>query len=204
MSHTRAPRMSAAARRAQLLDAATRLVGERGFHGVSIESIARSAGVTRASVYQHFPDLHAVLEAVIERETSRALAQVSQTALPEPSDGDRSAVMLESLRAYLLAVQNQPSTWRLILIPPEGAPKALHESIANGRETVLDALTLAVGSALTGSGVAPDAELTARVLSAISDEYARLLLTDPRRFPPERLLEHARWLLSLGVANAPR
>jgi hypothetical protein len=41
----------------------------------------------------------------------------------------------------------------------------------------------------------PDAELTARVLSAISDEYARLVLTDPVRFAPERLLDHARWLL---------
>ncbi len=40
---------------------------------------------------------------------------------------------------------------------------------------------------------APDAELTARVLSAIADEYARLVLIDPARFTPERLLEHARW-----------
>jgi hypothetical protein len=28
-------------------------------------------------------------------------------------------------------------------------------------------------------------------LSVISDEYARLALTDPERFPPERLLSHA-------------
>jgi len=31
------------------------------------------------------------------------------------------------------------------------------------------------------------------VLSAIADEYARLVLTDPVRFPPERLLVHLRW-----------
>ncbi|MDQ6744905.1 MAG: hypothetical protein M3Z27_02630 [Actinomycetota bacterium] len=43
-----------------------------------------------------------------------------------------------------------------------------------------------------------DAELTARILSAISDEYARLVLTDPVRFPPERLLGHARWWLGRG------
>jgi hypothetical protein len=36
----------------------------------------------------------------------------------------------------------------------------------------------------------------ASVLSAISDEYARLVLNDPVRFPPERLLRHARWCLS--------
>jgi AcrR family transcriptional regulator len=191
--------MSASARRDQLLDVATRLVGERGFHGVSIEAIARSAGITRATVYQHFADLNALLEAVIERETSRALVQVSETTLPDLSDGDPPELMLESLRAYLQAVNNQPSTWRLILMPPEGAPETLHQSIAKGRDTVLARLTRAVRPAMTLGGESPDAELTARLLSAVADEYARLLLTDPVHFPPERLLRHAQWLLSLAA-----
>jgi len=193
--------MSASARRDQLLDVATRLVGKRGFHGVSIEAIARSAGITRATVYQHFADLNALLEAVIERESSRALVQVSETTLPDLREGDPPELMLESLRAYLQAVQNQPSTWRLILMPPEGAPESLHESIAHGRETVLARLTQAVRPAMALDSESPDAELTARLLSAISDEYARLLLTDPARFSPERLLRHARWLLSLAAPD---
>jgi hypothetical protein len=48
---------------------------------------------------------------------------------------------------------------------------------------------------LSTPGEAPDPELTARLLSTVADEYARLLLGDPRRFPPERLLLHARWWL---------
>src|SRR5271166_772319 len=88
--------MSASARRDQLLDVATRLVGKRGFHGVSIEAIARSAGITRATVYQHFADLNALLEAVIERESSRALVQVSETTLPDLREGDPPELMLES------------------------------------------------------------------------------------------------------------
>ena len=47
----------------------------------------------------------------------------------------------------------------------------------------------------TPASGAPDVELTARLLSAISDEYARLVLADPDEFPPERLLSHARWVL---------
>jgi hypothetical protein len=46
----------------------------------------------------------------------------------------------------------------------------------------------------------PDAELTAHALSAMADEAARLMLLDPDRYPPERLLDHARWLLF----SAPR
>jgi AcrR family transcriptional regulator len=189
--------MSASARRDQLLDVTAELASERGFHDVSIEAVARRAGITRAVVYQHFSDLHALLAAVIDRETSRALAQVSETTLTDLSRGDPIELMLESLRAYLLAVEAQPSTWRLILMPPEGAPESLHKSIARGRDMVLTRLTEAVRPVLARDGQSPDAELTARMLSAVSAEYARLVLTDPARFPPERLVRHARWTLSL-------
>lgn len=191
--------MRAAERRDQLLDVTTELVGERGFHGVSIEAVARRSGITRAVVYQHFDDLHDLLEAVIERETSRALTQVSETALTDLSQGNPTELMLESLHAYLHAVQNQPHTWRLVLMPPEGAPVSLHTSIAEGRAAVLARLTAAVVPALAENGGFPDADLTARILSAIADEYARLVLTDPIRFPPERLLRHARRSLSVRL-----
>jgi hypothetical protein len=41
----------------------------------------------------------------------------------------------------------------------------------------------------------PDPELTARTLAALADEAVRLLLTDPDRYPAERLLAHTGWLL---------
>lgn len=187
-------RMPAPARREQLLDVATQLAVERSFHAISVESIAQRAGITRAVIYQHFGDLPALLEAVIERETSRALAQVSETKLTALSEGDAKELMLESLAAYLRAVHDHPTTWKLVLMPPEGAPQSLRKSIAKGRQSVLAHMTQAVRPALQ-DGDLNDAELTARVLSAMSDEYARLVLTDPARYPPERLLRHARWWL---------
>jgi len=62
--------------------------------------VARRAGVTRAVIYQHYRDLQALLEAVVDRETSRALVQVSETALQDLSEGDPQQLMLESLEAY--------------------------------------------------------------------------------------------------------
>jgi AcrR family transcriptional regulator len=192
----RSRRRSAAARREQLLDVTTRLVAERGFHAISIESVSARAGVTRATVYNHFRDLHELLEAVIERETSRALAQVSETTLTNLDEGDPQHLMLDALDAYLQAVRSSPTTWRLVLMPPEGAPAALHEKIAAGRAAVLERLSQAV-QPLTDRDAQPrDPELTARILSAISDEYARLALTDPDRFSQERLLQHAGWWLA--------
>jgi AcrR family transcriptional regulator len=189
-------RQSAAARREQLLDVTTRLVAEQGFHEISIEAISAAAEVSRATVYNHFRDLHELLEAVIERETSRALAQVSETTLTNLDEGDPKRLMLNALDAYLHAVRSSPTTWRLVLMPPEGAPAALHVKIANGRAAVLERLSRAVKPITDRDAQQPDAELTARILSATSDEYARLILTDPERFTPERLLQHAHWWLA--------
>jgi AcrR family transcriptional regulator len=187
--------MTAPARREQLLDVTAEIVAAQGFQSVSIQSVARRAGISRPIVYEHFGDLPGLLEALVAREMARALAQVSETALGDLTEGDPSELMLESLRTYLEAVERHPTTWRLVLMPPEGAPELLRKIIAGGRAAVLNRLARALRPVLTPGGEAPDPQLTARILSAIADEYARLLLTDPNRFPPERLLLHARWSL---------
>ncbi len=188
--------MTGSARREQLLDVTTEIVSEQGFSAVSIESVARQAGISRPIVYEHFGDLPGLLEDVVAREMARAYAQVSETAVADLTRGDPREMLLESLRAFLDAVRDHPTTWRLVLMPPEGAPELLRKKLARGRATVLAGLAHAVRPLLIRDGGSPDAELTARLLSAISDEYGRLVLTDPDRFEPERLLVHARWLLN--------
>ena len=108
----------------------------------------------------------------MERESRRALEQ-----LPETYDD-----LLGALSAYLEAVRADPDTWRLVLMPQEGAPRLLHERIAAGRAAVIARLALALGP---GTGL-PDPELSAHMLSAYADEAARLVLrgydvrADPR------------------------
>lgn len=187
--------MSAPARREQLLDVTTLIVADQGFKTVTIEAVATEAGISRAIVYGHFDDLDGLLKSVIDREMSRALAEISESTLQQLTDGSPIEIMLESLDHYLGAVQAHPDRWRLVLMPPEGAPEILRKQIADGRARILIQMVGAVGPVLEGEGNSTDAELTARVLSAISDEYARLMLDDPERYPPERLLTHARWVL---------
>ncbi|WP_246258454.1 TetR/AcrR family transcriptional regulator [Amycolatopsis anabasis] len=51
---------------AAILDAALELLIERGAEAVSIEQVARRAGVTRATVYRRFPDKTRLLIAAVE------------------------------------------------------------------------------------------------------------------------------------------
>ncbi|GCE43844.1 TetR/AcrR family transcriptional regulator [Rhodococcus sp. USK10] len=48
-------------RRRQLLDAAARLIAERGFLGVRLEDLGSAAGISGPAVYRHFPNKDAVL-----------------------------------------------------------------------------------------------------------------------------------------------
>jgi AcrR family transcriptional regulator len=191
----RATRMQAGERREQLLDATKAIVAERGFHAVSIEAVAREAGITRPIVYGHFHDLPGLLEALIERETARALAQLVTVLPGDLRSGDPRAALIDGLRGYLDAVSADPATWRLVLMPPEGAPPILHDHIARGRAAVVEHLAQNVGPGLGPGRESPDPELFARTLSAISDEGARLLLTDPERYPVERIVRFADWLM---------
>jgi AcrR family transcriptional regulator len=193
--------MSAAQRREQLLDVTKAIVGERGFHAVSIEAVARRAGITRPVVYGHFEDLGALLEAMLERETARALDQLTAILPTDAVHGDPAAALLAGLRGYLEAVSADPVTWRLVLMPPEGAPEMLRRNIRRGRDAVVAALAEVVGPGLAPGRASPDPALTARTLSALSDEAARLMLTDPEEYPMERLLAHARWLLEQLAAR---
>jgi AcrR family transcriptional regulator len=189
-------RLTGAQRREQLLDSAKRLAAEHGFHAVSIDAIARAAGVSRPIVYDHFPDLDALLEALVEREAARASAQLLPILPTDPASRDPRTVLLGALRAYLEAARSDPLTWRLVLMPPEGAPESLRRQITAGREAFVARLADAIRGGLGPGREPPDPELTARMLSAWADDAARLLLTDPGRYDADRFVELASWLLA--------
>jgi AcrR family transcriptional regulator len=190
-----ASRMSAEERRRQLLDVTRSIVAREGFHGVSIEAVAREAGITRPVVYGHFGDLPGLLEALVDQESERALGQLVDVLPRDLAAGEPRELLLGALRGYLAAVEAEPVTWRLVLMPPEGAPAILRDRISQGRAAVVEQLAQAIRPGLGVGRESPDPELTARTLSALADESARLLLTNPRRYPAVRLLDHAAWLL---------
>src|SRR2546428_4332772 len=78
-------RMTASERREQLLDVTKAIVAERGFHAVSIEAVAREAGITRPIVYGHFADLQGLLEALVDPQGRPPLAQPA-SVLPVAPD----------------------------------------------------------------------------------------------------------------------
>lgn len=56
-----------AARRTQILDAATTVFAEKGFHRATIKDIARAAGIADGTIYTYFPSKTDVLLSILNR-----------------------------------------------------------------------------------------------------------------------------------------
>jgi AcrR family transcriptional regulator len=160
-----------------------------GYEGVSIESIARTAGVTRPVIYDHFPNLARLLQALIEREEHLALQQLA-TVVPEtPSGrGEPAELFAAGVRRFLDAVASRPDTWRVILLPPEGTPVTVREHVEINRRAVQGRIEAVVRWAIAATDIREDldVELTARAIRSLSEEAGRQILTDPENFSPER------------------
>ncbi|HEY2160193.1 MAG TPA: TetR/AcrR family transcriptional regulator [Solirubrobacteraceae bacterium] len=175
-------------RRQQLLDAALGVILEQGYAGVSIEAIARTAGVTRPVVYDHFPNLGMLLASLFEREEQSALAQLAEIFPGDPGAEDPAEVLARGVGRFLEAVASRPATWRLILLPPEGTPELVRRHVEANRTHTLAQIEQVVRWALAQPGWPSevDPELAARAIRAIGEEAGRTLLIDPERYSPER------------------
>jgi len=92
-------RLKAAERRASILAVAKVLFADRGFHGVSVDDIARRLGVSPAVLYRHFPSKEALYGAVLDE-----IACTRENYIDAVVDGpDDFASVLSRLTAVFVA-----------------------------------------------------------------------------------------------------
>jgi AcrR family transcriptional regulator len=198
--------MTTEQRRAQLLDCAVDVLSDSGFDHITVEAIAQRAGITRPVVYDTFGDLESLLVAVIERAETTALGALSAIVGSDPPpDSDPDRFLIDSIGAFLQAVRADPRTWRLVLMPPPGNSPELRKRIVAGRRQIADRLQALLdwGIPARGGPLGLDHELLARLLAAIGEDAARLMLAHPRRFSVERLTASASDLLGLVPHGQP-
>jgi AcrR family transcriptional regulator len=200
-----APRMAPEQRREQLLDAALAIIAQEGPGVVSMKAVAERAGVTRPVVYDLFDDLSALLNALIDREEQRALAQLATLIPTIPGDRDPDDLLADGMRIWLEAVLAAPDRWRLILVPAAGARDFLRDRIERDRQRLLEHLQSVFewGIRRRGGPQGLDEELFARMFVASGEEAARLVLSDPEHYAPERFARHTRALLAALARDQP-
>jgi AcrR family transcriptional regulator len=78
-------RMSAAERRARIIEGARHEFSRAGFHGASIARIAAEAGCSEPMLYKHFPSKHTLFVSVLE-EVSEAMEMQIDAVLMREGD----------------------------------------------------------------------------------------------------------------------
>ena len=176
--------MPAEARREQILDLTQAIVDAEGFHAATPNRIADSAGVNRSLLYQLFGDLSGLFVALIDREAGRASAQFADAVSTGGDDNTESNPALRAFDSLLHAVDARPATWRLFLFPPQGAPPALYERLAQSEAVVREFF---VQQLLRFNPDLEDPQYTARVLHAAGRELLQLRVSEPEAATHERL-----------------
>jgi AcrR family transcriptional regulator len=67
----------------RILDAALALAAASGIHNLTMDDVARKAGVGRMTVYRRFGDKARLVEALAVRETRRCLAEMDAATTPD-------------------------------------------------------------------------------------------------------------------------
>lgn len=184
-------------RRAQLLDVTLALLAEEGFHALSVEAVARRAGVNRVVVYRSFANLQVLLLALLRREQTRVERQIDALIPEQPGDRHPGRILLDALSDFLAAIEGDPLTWRLALAPPESAPVALRKVIDRRRAAVERRARPLIAWGMTRLALdagALDEEVVSRMLLSLAEEHGRLLL-EGGGFTRERLLRSAEQVL---------
>ncbi len=116
---------------AAILQAAAHILGERGWEGLTTNTVAEAAGVSIGSLYQYFPHKLALVEAVRRRHFDEVIAVLRAAAdeqLPRPR-------RVEALVDGMIGVHSRyPAAHRVLL---EEAPRAKEAGALHDRFAVM-------------------------------------------------------------------
>jgi TetR/AcrR family transcriptional repressor of uid operon len=106
----------------RVLDAALDLAAASGIRNLTMEEVARRAGVGRMTVYRRFGDKTRLVEALGVREGRRCLAELDAAARPDQPIADQVA---EGFVTSVRLAREHPLLNRLARIEPESVLRAL-------------------------------------------------------------------------------
>lgn len=91
--------LSAEQRRSQIMDEAHRLFVTQGYEATTVEDIMTAVGIAKGTLYHHFENKQAILEALVARTVERSVAAANQAATGPGTPIERFFAVLAAARA---------------------------------------------------------------------------------------------------------
>lgn len=193
-----APRLSAAARRAQLLEIARGVFAKRGYEATSVEEIAARAKVSKPIVYEHFGGKEGLYAVLVDREMESVVQRISEAI----SSGTPRERVERAAMAFLSYVRDQPDGFVVLsrdapLNLARGGMSSLLNDVA---ERVADVFTTTFRKAGYDPRTAP---IYAHALVGMVT-FAGQWWTEVRKPPIEEVASHLAALAWMGLRHLPK
>lgn len=159
-----------------ILDAALELAAASGLRHLTMEDVARRAGVGRMTVYRRFGTRSALVDALAGREARRCLAELDAAS---PVEAPLEEQVVAGFETAMRLISEHPLLARLARVEPDSVLSAFADS------ALLPLCTAFLSDRLERSGVEADEQL-AELLVRIAISF--ILLPETRVVDPRVLL----------------
>jgi AcrR family transcriptional regulator len=191
-------RLTASARRAQLIDVGRAVFAKRGYEAASVEEIADQAKVSKPIVYEHFHGKEGLYAVVVDREMEYVVRRIADAI----SSGPPRERMERAALAFLTYVKDHPDGFAVL------AHNAPVESARGGMSSLLNDVAERVGdvfsAALKDAGYDPkNAPIYAHALIGMVT-YVGQWWTEVRKPDVEEVAKHIAALAWMGLRHLPK
>ncbi|MGW0332342.1 TetR/AcrR family transcriptional regulator [Streptomyces sp. NPDC003011] len=138
MGAVKSKRMPRAVREQQMLDAAVRTFGQRGYMAASMDEIAELAGVSKPLVYLYLNSKEDLFTACIRRE-ARALTEAVRAGVRPGLPADRQ--LWEGLGAFFTHTARNPEGWSVLHLQARTHGEPFAAEVAALREELVAFVT---------------------------------------------------------------
>jgi AcrR family transcriptional regulator len=191
-------RLTAAARRAQLIDVGREVFAKRGYDAASVEDIAEHAKVSKPIIYEHFGGKEGLYAVVVDREMEYVVRRIAEAiATGSPRERVERAAL-----AFLTYVKDHPDGFAVLA---HGAPVA---SATGGMSSLLNDVAERVGDVFAATFKEAGYD------SKVAPIYAHALIgmvtsvgqwwTETRKPSVEDVANHIAALAWMGLRHLPK
>ena len=192
-------RLSRAARRTQLLDAARITFVDVGYHSAAMDDIAERAGVSKPVLYQHFPSKLELYLALVS-QTANVLVVAVQSAIKSTEDNDTR--VHRAVEAIFSFVGDRDQVHRLVFESDLSGNADVARVVAAMTEACIEAISVPI---TTDTGIdQARGRLLAAGLVGVSHVSARFWLSQEDPVPISEAVELVYPLAWRGISRFPR
>jgi AcrR family transcriptional regulator len=195
---SKAPRLPASERRAQLIDVGRAVFARKGYEATSVEEIAERARVSKPIVYEHFGGKEGLYAVVVDREMDYVVRRISEAiSTGTPRERVESAAL-----AFLTYVKDHPDGFAILT---HDAPAAAGRT---GLSSLLNEVAARVGDVFAASFKSAGYDAKAAPI------YAHALIgmvtfvgqwwTEAKKPPVEEVANHLAALAWMGLRHLPK